>query len=55
MEHDKEVIIMKKDINFYGFPLKKFGLMIIGRKKPIDELCLRNIDHSKSIWAKLSP
>ncbi|HHY13414.1 MAG TPA: diguanylate cyclase [Thermoanaerobacterales bacterium] len=42
-EQDKEVIMMKKDINYYGFPLKNFGLLIIGRNKPIEELYLREL------------
>lgn len=40
---DQKVIVIKKDANYYGFPLRNFGLLLLGRKVPIEELFLREL------------
>ncbi len=42
-ESDKNVIVVKKDLNYYGFPLKNFGLLLLGRNKPIEEVFLKEL------------
>lgn len=40
---DKNVIVTKKDLNYYGFPLKNFGLLLLGRSAPIEEPFLKEL------------
>jgi diguanylate cyclase (GGDEF)-like protein/PAS domain S-box-containing protein len=40
---DKNFIILKKDLYYYGFPLRNFGLLLLGRKVPIEEMFLKEL------------
>lgn len=42
-EEDKNVIVIKKDLNYYGFPLRNFGLLLLGRNVPIEEMFLKEL------------
>jgi len=42
-EEDKNIIVIKKDLNYYGFPLRNFGLLVLGRNVPIEEMFLKEL------------
>ncbi len=40
---DKRYIVLKKDLNNYGFSLQNFGLFIMGINNPIEEIFLKEL------------
>jgi diguanylate cyclase (GGDEF)-like protein/PAS domain S-box-containing protein len=42
-EEEKNIIVIKKGLNYYGFPLRNFGLLILGRNVPIEEMFLKEL------------
>ena len=40
---DKKFIILEKDLNYYGFPLQNFGLLLMGKNAPIEEMLLKEL------------
>lgn len=42
-EKNKNVIVIEKDVQYYGFPLRNFGLFILGRNVPFQDVFLKEL------------
>lgn len=42
-DKDENVIVIEKDVHYYGFPLRNFGLLLLGRNVPFQDLFLKEL------------
>lgn len=42
-DKDENVIVIEKDVHYYGFPLRNFGLLLLGSNVPFQDLFLKEL------------
>lgn len=42
-EEDKDVLVIERDVHYYGVPLRNFGLLLLGRKAPFQDVFLKEL------------
>ena len=49
---DRDYIILEGNLNYYGFPLPGFGLLLLGKADPIEKIFLNELLLLLICWLK---